>query len=149
MGERWEGPYKVKGFDEKRGGYSLQELDGRLLKDLSPIEHLKVVEKALDKEQAYEVEKIVGHRGGVNDREYQIKWKGYDELSWEQAQEAGKQQGAKRKREGVIFFFFWVLGGFVCLFVLLGGVVKCFISLFVFRKHIHAEGGFFGGDDKR
>ena len=83
MGERWEGPYEVKGFDEERGGYSLQELDGRLLKDLSPIKHLKVVEKALDKEQAYEVEKIVGHRGGVNDREYQIKWKGYDELSWE------------------------------------------------------------------
>ena len=48
----------------QRGGYSLQEMDGRLLKDLSPIEHLKVVEKALDKEQAYEVEKIVGHRGG-------------------------------------------------------------------------------------
>ena len=43
----------------------LQELDGRLLKDHSPIEHLKVVEKALDKEQAYEVEKIVGHRGGA------------------------------------------------------------------------------------
>ena len=83
LGERWEGPYEVKGFDEERGGYSLQEMDGRLLKDLSPIEHLKVVEKALDKEQAYEVEKIVGHRGGVNDREYQIKWKGYDELSWE------------------------------------------------------------------
>ena len=75
MGERWEGPYKVKGFDEERGGYSLQEMDGRLLKDLSPIKHLKVVEKALDKEQAYEVERIVGHRGGVNDREYQIKWK--------------------------------------------------------------------------
>ena len=73
LGERWEGPYEVKGFDEERGGYSLQEMDGRLLKDLSPIEHLKVVEKALDKEQAYEVEKIVGHRGGVNDREYQIK----------------------------------------------------------------------------
>ena len=67
LGERWEGPYKVKGFDEERGGYSLQEMDGRLLKDLSPIKHLKVVEKALDKEQAYEVEKIVGHRGGVND----------------------------------------------------------------------------------
>ena len=83
LGERWEGPYEVKGFDEERGGYSLQEMDGRLLKDLSPIEHLKVVEKALDEEQAYEVEKIVGHRGGVNDREYQIKWKGYDELSWE------------------------------------------------------------------
>ena len=64
LGERWEGPYKVKGFDEERGGYSLQEMDGRLLKDLSPIKHLKVVEKALDKEQAYEVEKIVGHRGG-------------------------------------------------------------------------------------
>ena len=27
MGERWEGPYKVKGFDEERGGYffSLQK----------------------------------------------------------------------------------------------------------------------------
>ena len=75
-------PFSVR-FDEERGGYSLQEMDGRLLKDLSPIKHLKVVEKALDKEQAYEVEKIVGHRGGVNDREYQIKWKGYDELSWE------------------------------------------------------------------
>ena len=34
------------------------------------------------KNRAYEVEKIVRHRGGVNDREYQIKWKGYDELSW-------------------------------------------------------------------
>ena len=41
-----------------------QEVDGKLLKDLTPIKHLKVVEKALDKEQAYEVEKIVGHRGG-------------------------------------------------------------------------------------
>ena len=69
----------------------------------------------------------------------------------EQAQEARRQQGAERKREGVIFFFFWVLGGvclFVCLLFFRGGF-KCFISLFVFRKHIHAEGGFFGGDDKR
>ena len=45
-----------------------------------------------------------------------------------------------------------VLGVFVVLFVgfvCFGGGFKCFISLFVFRKHIHAEGGFLGGDDKR
>ena len=41
----------------------------------------------------------------------------------EQAQEARRQQGAERKGEGVIFFFFWVLWGvwlFVCL-VVFGG----------------------------
>ena len=70
----------------------------------------------------------------------------------EQAQEARRQQGAERKREGVIFFFFWVLGGFGCLFVWLffgGGFLSVLFHCLFFRKHIHAEGGFFGGDDKR
>ena len=72
----------------------------------------------------------------------------------EQAQEARRQQGAKRKGEGVIFFFFWVLGGFGCLcvwlfFFLGGGFLSVLFHCLFFRKHIHAEGGFFGGDDKR
>ena len=67
----------------------------------------------------------------------------------EQAQEARRQQGAKRKGEGVIFFFFWVLwgvwlffGGFGCFW---GGVLSVSFHCLFFRKHIHAEGGFFGG----
>ena len=54
----------------------------------------------------------------------------------EQAQEARRQQGAERKGEGVIFFFFWVLWGvwwFVCL-VVFGGILSVFISLFVFSE---------------
>ena len=70
----------------------------------------------------------------------------------EQAQEARRQQGAERKGEGVIFFFFWVLWGVlvVCLFDCFWGDFKCFyFTVCFFRKHIHAEGGFFGGDDER
>ena len=69
----------------------------------------------------------------------------------EQAQEARRQQGAERKGEGVIFFSFGFFGGglVVCLFGCLGGVLSVLFHCLFFRKHIHAEGGFFGGDDKR
>ena len=69
----------------------------------------------------------------------------------EQAQEARRQQGAERKGEGVIFFSFGFFGGvwlYVCL-VVLGGFLSVIFHCLFFRKHIHAEGGFFGGDDKR
>ena len=46
-------------------------------------------------------------------------------------------RGQKERRRSNIFFLLGPLGG------------KCFISCLFFRKHIHAEGGFFGGDDKR
>ena len=56
----------------------------------------------------------------------------------EQAQEARRQQGAKRKGEGVIFFFFWVLGGFGCLCVWLfffwGGFLSVSFHCLFFRK---------------
>ena len=53
----------------------------------------------------------------------------------EQAQEARRQQGAERKGEGVIFFFFWVLWGVlvVCLFVF-GGDFKCFYFTVCFSE---------------
>ena len=53
----------------------------------------------------------------------------------EQAQEARRQQGAKRKGEGVIFFFFWVLWGvFGCLFVCFWGDFKCFYFTVCFSE---------------
>ena len=55
----------------------------------------------------------------------------------EQAQEARRQQGAKRKGEGVIFFFFWVLWGvwwFVCLVVFFWGDFKCFYFTVCFSE---------------
>ena len=69
----------------------------------------------------------------------------------EQAQEARRQQGAERKGEGVIFFSFGFLGGLGGLFVwlFLGGFLSVLFHCLFFRKHIHAEGGFFGGDDER
>ena len=54
----------------------------------------------------------------------------------EQAQEARRQQGAERKGEGVIFFFFWVLWGvwwFVCL-VVFWGDFKCFYFTVCFSE---------------
>ena len=73
----------------------------------------------------------------------------------EQAKEARRQQGAERKGEGVIFFFLLgslgglvvFFGGFGCFFW--GGFFSVSFHCLFFRKHIHAEGGFFGGDDKR
>ena len=38
----------------------------------------------IDGEAEYEVERIISHRGHVN-RHYQVKWRGYDDLSWEPA----------------------------------------------------------------
>ena len=54
----------------------------------------------------------------------------------EQAQEARRQQGAERKGEGVIFFFFWVLWGVlvVCLFDCFWGDFKCFYFTVCFSE---------------
>src|SRR5258706_3962732 len=36
----------------------------------------------IDEEPEWEVERIVGHKGTKN-RQYHIKWKGYEQTSWE------------------------------------------------------------------
>ena len=60
-------------------------------------------------------------------------------------------RGQKERRRSNIFFLLGSLGGFGCLFVwlFLGGFLSVLFHCLFFRKHIHAEGGFFGGDDKR
>ena len=35
------------------------------------------------KSRLMRLRRLWGTGGGVNNREYQIKWKGYDKLSWE------------------------------------------------------------------
>ena len=85
MGERWEGPFVVKEFNDKLGGYKIQTMDGKLLKDYFPIRFLKLVEKAIEEsdEPEYDVEKILSHRGNSGNREYKIQWEGYKRATWE------------------------------------------------------------------
>ena len=73
----------------------------------------------------------------------------------EQAQEARRQQGAKRERKGVIFFLFGFLGFllfylwglFVCFF-LFGGLSVLFHCLFPESTFILKVVSW-GGDDER
>ena len=46
------------------------------------ISQLKVVKAEVKVDELYEVEKILENYGPVGKKEYQVKWKGFDEKSW-------------------------------------------------------------------
>ena len=108
MLNRWEGPFKVTSYDEKLGGYHLVELTGkkREVKGAVPLEKLKVVDEAFSEEEEdgieYEVEEILRHgEGDDGEMLYKVKWRGYDETSWETADKFSKNVIIKYwQREG-------------------------------------------------
>jgi len=48
----------------------------------------------IDGEREWEIERIIGHKGSKN-RQYHVKWKGYDEMSWE------PEKNLQRSRESI------------------------------------------------
>lgn len=65
MSERWEGPFKI--MEKEKEGYRLGEQEGRMQVGLFPIEYLKLIEEGgeEEREDEYEVEEVVDHRGKI------------------------------------------------------------------------------------
>ena len=81
LGEKWEGPYEVIEFDAKKKGYKLKEKESNfVLEGYFPIDFLMLLRDFVDREddnEDFEIEKVIGHRGNTENREYLVKWKGF------------------------------------------------------------------------
>ena len=82
----YEGPYQV--VQRTNGGtYRLLDTDGTLLTRAFPIDQLKVVSvpDPKTKDDVYQVERIIAHRGTAPRYEYLVRWKGWSEEddTWE------------------------------------------------------------------
>ena len=75
----------------KAGTYTLLTPDGTLFHRNVPVQQLKLIAAAgladvsdLDSlSRTYLVERVVDHRGGEGQREYLVKWRGYEDRTWE------------------------------------------------------------------
>ena len=86
MDPRYEGPFKVLSRTP-HGTYVLLDSTGALHPKNVPFSKLKLIsvpEIFLEDAEHYEVEKVLKHKGSVNDRIYWVKWKGYpnSENTW-------------------------------------------------------------------
>jgi hypothetical protein len=79
------GPFKVVRRHAKNGTYQVTDSAGELLKTVYPAHKLTLVEKPLDDEVHYVVEKILDHKGSTGARKYLVKWKGFssEHNTWE------------------------------------------------------------------
>lgn len=100
----WTGPFVVLRCTTA-GTYTLLTPDGALFHRNVPRQQLKLISSSaladlsdLDAlERTYLVERVVDHRGGEDDREYLVKWKGYADKTWEpKANFAGFSDAAVR-----------------------------------------------------
>ena len=110
--KRFEGPYTVVKYDAEMKGYLLVDEMWELRDGWVPIARLKVIrgrqneqnknkgkeklskqseeeeedmmeeEEEEDEEEVYEVEEIHGSKGSPGDKQYLVKWKGYQEPTW-------------------------------------------------------------------
>src|SRR5262249_54758867 len=81
---KYTAPYTVR--HKTRGGtYTLEDNTGSLLPSNFPPSALKAISEIPD-EHTYEVEAILNHRNNASGGyEYQVKWRGYEETTWEPA----------------------------------------------------------------
>ena len=84
----YEGPFRVKSFSEKTGEYQLTRFGEDEVRVRTRHEHLKkvLVWKELDQEDRYVVTRVEGMREVNGERQYQVKWKGHRERTWEREQ---------------------------------------------------------------
>jgi len=77
----FKGPYTVVEMDNKQN-YTLKHATGEVLKETIPRQKIKIINKKVDN-NTYEVEKILDHKIENNITYYHVKWRGYDETTWE------------------------------------------------------------------
>ena len=84
MTERWLGPYIITGYSPN-GSYILKDLTGAPLPRHLPTQQIRLMQSGNKrnpgdfKEEHYEVQAIVNHRGTLGNYEYYVHWVGYDD----------------------------------------------------------------------
>jgi hypothetical protein len=78
---RYKGPFTVDRINENEN-YVLKDATGEFFESSLPRQKLKVIQKDSN-DNIYEVEKILDHRTRYNKKMYLVKWKGYEEPTWE------------------------------------------------------------------
>ena len=76
------GIYEVDG-KTKNGNYWLKNGNGERLAQSFPLSRLKLVDNDVEMEEHFEIEEIRNHKKRNGQYQYLVKWKGYDEVSWE------------------------------------------------------------------
>ena len=80
---KYIGPYTIA-RRARNGAYVLRDGTGDVLDRHVPLDQLKLLSKRqLSNNNIYEVQSIVNHRGEAGNYEYETKWKGYNEITWE------------------------------------------------------------------
>jgi hypothetical protein len=83
---KYVGPYTIV-RRAHNGGYVLRDLTGDIFDRHVTADQLKLLTKASRKkdidEPIYEVERVKDHKGNPGSYQYLVKWKGYDEETWE------------------------------------------------------------------
>ena len=85
---KYIGPYSIV-RRTRNGNYLLRDGTGDYLDRHVPPDQLKLISKKPregDDETVYEIQHIVGHRGEPGAYEYEVKWKGYRETTFEPAE---------------------------------------------------------------
>lgn len=82
----------------KGGSYILRDTAGDELDRPVPRDQIKIVPNEVEDDEGsdYEVEQILNHREVNGKMEYLIKWKGYDEETWEPEQNLHDDDTKKR-----------------------------------------------------
>jgi hypothetical protein len=83
--ERYSGPFTIKGYTKNKSYILVDRLDNLLSRDV-PTHHIKLIESSaasqnVIKDQHFEVQAIIAHRGGPIDYEYLVHWLGYNDPS--------------------------------------------------------------------
>ena len=78
---KFKGPYVIVSKD-KNQNYKLKDAIGNETNEKIPRHKLKVINNK-SSDNVYEIEKILAHKDEKNKRMYLVKWKGYNETTWE------------------------------------------------------------------
>ncbi len=80
---KYVGPYTIV-RRSRNGAYVLKDAMGDILDRHVPLDHLKLLSKQQhNNNNIYEVQSILDHKGVEGDYQYLVKWKGYEETTWE------------------------------------------------------------------